>query len=78
MSLLLQPLLLAKKWNVVSVVRNPDQESEILKLGEGKPGKIQVLVDSLDDVEDISHAHKVLDQVKPDYVVWSAGRPGSL
>lgn len=72
-SLLLQPLLLAKKWNVTSVIRNPDQESEILALGKDKPGKIDVLVDSLDDVKDVSHAQKVLDKVRPDYVVWSAG-----
>jgi Predicted nucleoside-diphosphate-sugar epimerases len=29
------PLLLNRAWNVTSVVRNPDHESEILALGEG-------------------------------------------
>ncbi len=72
-ALFLQPLLLAKKWNVTSVVRNADHKSEILELGQGKPGKIEVLVDSLDEVKEVSQAQKVLNQVKPDIVVWTAG-----
>ena len=62
-SLFLQPLLLAKKWNVTSVVRNPDHESEILALGKGLPGTIDVLVDSLDDVKDEAAAQRVLNKV---------------
>ncbi|KAJ9644287.1 uncharacterized protein PV06_05264 [Exophiala oligosperma] len=75
-SLFLQPLLLAKKWNVISVIRNREQEAEILALGKDKPGTIDVLVDSLDDVKETSQAQRVLDKVKPDYVVWSAGAGG--
>jgi dTDP-4-dehydrorhamnose reductase len=73
-SLFLQPLLLAKHWNVTSVVRNPEHEAEILALGKDKPGQIEVLVDSLDDVKEAGQAQRVLDKVKPDYVVWSAGK----
>lgn len=69
----LTPLLLAKKWNVTSVVRNPDHEAEILKLGNGQPGQVDVLVDSLDEVKSDSDAKRVLDQVNPDIVVFSAG-----
>src|SRR5690348_1461808 len=72
----LQPLLLAKKWNVTSVVRNPDHVADILALGKDKPGKIEVLVESLDDVKDEAAASKVLSKVKPDIVVWSAGEFG--
>ncbi|KIX99267.1 uncharacterized protein Z520_04843 [Fonsecaea multimorphosa CBS 102226] len=75
-SLFLQPLLLAKKWHVTSVVRNPAYEAEILALGKDKPGKIDVLVDSLDDVKEVSDAKRVLEKVKPDIVVWSAGAGG--
>ncbi|KIW68035.1 hypothetical protein PV04_04007 [Phialophora macrospora] len=75
-SLFLQPLLLAKKWDVTSVVRNADHEAEILALGKDKPGRIEVLVDSLDEVKDASHAARVLEKVKPDIVVWSAGAGG--
>lgn len=70
----LTPLLLAKSWTVTSLVRNPDHESEILKLADGKPGQLNVLVDSLDDIRSDDAAKKVLDQVDPDIVVWSAGR----
>lgn len=73
-SLHLTPLLLARSWNVTSVVRNPDHKDEILKLGEGKKGKVDVLVSSLDEVKNESDAKKILDQVKPEYVVWSAGK----
>jgi nucleoside-diphosphate-sugar epimerase len=75
-SLFLQPLLLAKKWDVTSVVRTAEQEAEILALGKDKPGKIEVLVDSLDDVKEVSHATRVLEKVRPDIVVWSAGAGG--
>jgi dTDP-4-dehydrorhamnose reductase len=59
----LTPLLLAKSWNVTSVIRSvdPKQQDEILALG------------SLEDVKSDADAQKVLDKVKPDYVVWSAG-----
>lgn len=67
------PLLLNRAWNVTSVVRNPDHESEILALGKGLKGKLDVLVSSLEDVKSASDAKKILDSVTPDYVVWSAG-----
>lgn len=72
----LTPLLLAKKWSVTSVVRNPDHEPEILKLGQGKPGNLSVLIESLDDVKSDNDAKRVLDQVDPDIVVFSAGAGG--
>lgn len=70
----LTPLLLSKSWDVTSLIRNPDHEAEISKLGEGKPGTLDVLVDSLDDVRSDVDAKRVLDKVNPDIVIWSAGR----
>lgn len=70
----LTPLLLSKSWNVTSLIRNPEHEAEISKLGEGRPGKINVLVDSLDDISSDGDAKRVLDKVDPDIVIWSAGR----
>ncbi|RAL11656.1 uncharacterized protein BO97DRAFT_346567 [Aspergillus homomorphus CBS 101889] len=72
----LTPLLLARSWNVTSVIRNPEHENEILALGRGAKGKINVLLSSLDDVKSDADAKKVLDAVNPDYVVWSAGAGG--
>jgi nucleoside-diphosphate-sugar epimerase len=71
----LTPLLLARSWNVTSVIRNPAHESEILALAESDKvrGKLSVLVSSLDDVKTSADAAKIISQVDPDYVVWSAG-----
>lgn len=70
----LTPLLLNRGWSVTSVVRNAAHESEILSLGQGHKGTLNVLLSSLDDVKSPSDAQKVIDTVTPDYVVWSAGR----
>ena len=70
----LTPLLLARSWNVTSVIRNPEHEAEILALGKGKPGKLSVLLSSLDDVKSQADAQAVLDKVRPEYVVWAAGK----
>ncbi|KAJ5105580.1 hypothetical protein NUU61_002927 [Penicillium alfredii] len=72
----LTPLLLNRAWNVTSVVRNPDHENEILALGKGRKGKLDVLLSSLEDVKSTTDAQKILDTVSPDYVVWSAGAGG--
>ena len=70
----LTPLLLKRAWNVTSVVRNPDHESDILALGKGLKGKLNVLISSLEDVKSAGDAQKIIDTVSPDYVVWSAGK----
>ena len=72
-SQLLTPLLLARSWNVTSMIRSADQKATIEKLGQGQPGKLSVLVSSVEDVKSEGDAQKILDQVKPDWVVWSAG-----
>ena len=72
----LTPMLLAKSWNVTSVVRNPDHKQELLALGQGKPGKVDVLVESLEDMKGVADATEVLQRVKPSIVVWSAGAGG--
>lgn len=71
----LTPLLLARAWNVTSVIRNAEHENEILALGKGKGarGKLSVLLSSLEDVKSDADAKKIIDAVSPDYVVWSAG-----
>lgn len=72
MSPLLTPKLVSRSWNVTSVIRNPDQKAAILEAGKNGPGKVDVLISSLEDVRSVGDAQKILDQVKPDWVVWSA------
>ncbi|KAI0010195.1 NAD(P)-binding protein [Xylariaceae sp. FL0662B] len=59
---LLTPTLLQRSWNVTSIIRNPDQ--------------LNVLVRSIDDIKTEAQAKAVLDEVKPGFVVWSAGAGG--
>lgn len=67
------PLLLSRSWHVTSVVRNPDHVEEIKSHAKGQPGKLEVLVRSLEDVKNESQAKGVLDEARPHYVIWSAG-----
>lgn len=75
-SQLLTPMLLSKNWNITSVIRTETQKQTILDLGKAGPGKIDVLVDSLEEIKKPADAQRVIDQVKPDYVVFSAGAGG--
>jgi dTDP-4-dehydrorhamnose reductase len=69
----LTPLLLAKSWSVTSMIRTAEQKSAIEELGQDQPGKLSVLVSSVADIKIEADAKSILDQVKPDWVVWSAG-----
>ena len=73
---LLTPLLLRRSWTVTSVIRKQEQVSTIEKLGSGLPGKLNVLVHSIEDIGSQDQAAAVLDKVKPDYIAWSAGAGG--
>lgn len=75
---MLTPLLLAKSCNVTSMIRTAEQKPTIEKLGHGQPGKLSVLVSSVADVKSEADAKKILEQVNPDWVVWSAGTDTSM
>jgi hypothetical protein len=75
-SQLLTPLLLSRSWNVTSMIRSVDQKPTIEKLGQGQPGKLSVLVSSVSDVKSEADANKILEEVKPTWVIWSAGAGG--
>jgi saccharopine dehydrogenase-like NADP-dependent oxidoreductase len=72
-SLLMTPKLLSRSWNVTSVIRNPDQKVDILEAGKNGPGKIDVLVESLEDVKSDAQAKDILEKTKAEWVIWSAG-----
>lgn len=55
------------------MIRSPEQTATIEKLGHRQPGKLNVLVSSVEDVQTESDAQKILDQAKPDWVIWAAG-----
>lgn len=70
------PKLLSRSWNVTSVIRNPSQEPEILSAGKAEPGKISVLIESIEDVKSTSDAQRIISKVNPDTIIWSAGAGG--
>ena len=71
---ILTPLLLAKSWNVTSMIRTASQQPAIENLGQGQPGKLDVLVHSVADVKSEADAKGILERINPDWVVWSAGK----
>lgn len=73
---LLTPLLLKRAWTVTSMIRKAEQVPTIEKLGEGLPGKLNVLVSSIEDVTTKGAASGILQQVNPDFIAWSAGAGG--
>ena len=74
-SLHLTKLLVKEQgWHICSVIRDPSQRDEILDLGKGQKGEIDVLVESLEDVRSVEQAKQVLKKVDPNYVVFSAGK----
>lgn len=73
---LMTPLLLARSWAVTSLIREQAQVPAIEKLGHGQPGRLNVLVRSVEDVRTERDAKSILDEVKPSWVVWSAGAGG--
>ena len=82
-ALYLTPLLLNRGWNVVSVIRNPEHEQEILNFNDhegrttggdrGGRGSVTPLVSSLDDVNSVVDAERIIEAARRDYVVWAAG-----
>lgn len=75
-SLLLTRKIIARSWSLTSVIRDPKQKDDILAAAGDGPGKVDVLVESLDDVKSESDAKRILELVKPSWVVWSAGAGG--
>merc|ERR1712187_1042542 len=73
----LTPLLLDRAWNVTSVVRNPKHEDDIMSLGKGRKGKVNVLVSSLDQVKSASDARKITDNTNTIPGAGGKGGPAS-
>ena len=75
-SQLLTPLLLKRSWRVTSLIRSSRQAHTIERLAHDLPGSLNVLVASLDKVRDEASAKAIIDEVNPDYIVFSAGAGG--
>lgn len=71
---LITDILLKKSWTVTSLIRSEEQVEDLKKAFEGLPGKHHVVVHDLEQVGNQEKAAKILEEVKPDSVVWTAGR----
>jgi len=67
--------LLKNSWIVTSVIRAQEQFHQIESLASGQQ-RLNVLVRSLEDIKSVAQAKNILEEVKPDAVVWSAGAGG--
>ncbi|RGP81827.1 nad dependent epimerase dehydratase [Fusarium longipes] len=68
--------LLKRSWTVTSLIRSQDQVPEINSLADANQGNLNVLIRNLEHVHDTSQARSILDEAKPDTVVWCAGAGG--
>jgi hypothetical protein len=76
--LLMTPKILSRSWNLISMVRSADHKQDILAAADKAPkegrGQLDVLVANIGDVKSEGDAKGILEKVKPDWVIWSAGR----
>lgn len=73
---LLTPILLAGSWTVTSLIRAQEQVSAIERLAIPGKGSLRVLVRSIEDISSQDSAKAILDEVRPDAVVFAAGAGG--
>lgn len=76
-SILLTPLLLQRSWTVTSVIRSSSQKSDILSAAGSSTANLSVKIHDLEAVTSQADAQALLDETKPDYVVFSAGETPS-
>ncbi len=72
-SLLLTPLLLQRSWTVTSVIRSSSQKSDILSAAGSQTSNLSIKIHDLESVASQADAQALLDETKPDYVIFSAG-----
>ena len=72
-SLLLTPLILQRSWTLTSVIRAASQESDIVSAAGAHSSTLQVKIADLEAIASQADAQSILDETKPDYVIFSAG-----
>ncbi len=75
-SQLLTPLILSRSWQLTSLIRDPAQKPTITALAKDHPGKLDVLVSSIEEIKTQSQAQSIVSSTNPTYIVFSAGAGG--
>ena len=72
-SLLMTPLLLQRSWNLTSLIRSSSQESDVISAAGKNTSNLVVKIGDLEAITSQADAQSILDETKPDYVIFSAG-----
>ena len=72
-SLLMTPLLLQRSWSLTSLIRSSSQESDVVSAAGEYTSNLDVKIGDLEAISSQAHAQSILDETKPDYVIFSAG-----
>lgn len=72
-SLLMTPLLLQRSWSLTSLIRSSSQESDVVSAAGEYASNLDVKIGDLEAINSQAHAQSILDETKPDYVIFSAG-----
>ncbi|KAM5357149.1 hypothetical protein ACJZ2D_016562 [Fusarium nematophilum] len=72
-SRLMTSMMLERCWDVISVIRDAQQKDRILRLGDGKKGKVDVIVYDLEGLQNVHDAQSIIEHAKPNTVVFAAG-----
>lgn len=68
------PLLLQRSWTLTSLIRYEAQKSEVEAAAGAHATNLDVKIADLEAVTSQADAQSILDEAKPDYVIFSAGR----
>ena len=70
---LLTQILLKKSWSVTSLIRTAKQIKDLEPIADGLPGKLTIAVHDLEKVDSQEKAAVIINDLKPDSIVWTAG-----
>ena len=73
-SLLMTPLLLQRSWSLTSLIRSSAQSSDVENAAGADVSNLSVKIGDLEAVSSQADAQSILDETKPDYVIFSAGK----
>ena len=72
-SLLMTPLLLQRSWNLTTLIRSSSQEPDVISAAGQDTSNLVVKIGDLEAINSQADAQSILDEAKPDYVIFSAG-----
>lgn len=72
-SLLMTPLLLQRSWTLTSLIRSTAQKADVESAAGIYVSNLRVKVADLEAIQSQEDAQSILNDTKPNYVIFSAG-----